>query len=230
MKERISVESGNGVAWIGLDDGKVNAMSIEMLADIAAALDRAEKEGAIVVLTGREGIFSAGFDLPTFSRGLDVTVEMMSAGAKLIQRLLSFPRPVVTVCTGHAYPMGAFLMLAADVRLCAEGSWRIGMNEVAIGLTVPKFAIELARHRLTPPGFARITTGIMFDPFEAMQMGYLDRVVPADQLNEALARELERLRALDMSHFVPTKIRINEQVLRAVETALDQEIAAVYGR
>ncbi|NIU77875.1 MAG: enoyl-CoA hydratase, partial [Gammaproteobacteria bacterium] len=95
------------------------------------------------------------------------------AGARLVQRLLRFPRPVVTACTGHAYPMGAFLMLSADVRFGAEGPFRIGMNEVAIGLTVPGFAVELARHRLAPPGFGRVTTAKMFDPEEARHVGYL---------------------------------------------------------
>lgn len=230
MESRIGVASAGGVVRIRLDDGKVNAMSTEMLGEIAGALDAAEQAEAIVVLRGREGIFSAGFDLPTFSRGLDATVEMLAAGARLVERLLSFPRPVVTVCTGHAYPMGAFLMLAADVRLGIEGPWRIGMNEVAIGLTVPRFAVELARHRLAPHGFARITTAPMFGPQEAMRMGYLDRVVEADELDAALDQELDRLRALDMTHFAPTKTRINELVLRAVGTALDQEIGAVYAR
>ena len=110
------------------------------------------------------GRLSAGFDLRTFERGLAAGVAMVRAGAELVLRLLAFPQPVLTVCTGHAYPAGAFLMLAADVRLGAAGPWRIGMNEVAIALTVPNFAVELARHRLTPPGFARITSAAMFAP------------------------------------------------------------------
>jgi enoyl-CoA hydratase len=174
MADGTAVRIEDGIAWLALDDGKVNAMSTEMMAGIEAALDAAERAGAVTVLSGRPGIFSAGFDLPTFKRGLAATAEMLLAGARLIERLLAFPLPVLTVCTGHAYPMGAFLMLSADVRLGASGPWRIGMNEVAIGLTVPKFAIELARHRLTPPGFARITTAPMFAPDEALRLGYLD--------------------------------------------------------
>jgi len=137
----------------------------------------------------------------------------------MILRLLAFPLPVLTVCTGHAYPMGAFLMLAADVRLGFAGSWRIGMNEVAIGLTVPKFALELARHRLTPPGFARITTAAMFGPEEAVRLGYLDRVLDADDLAGAVQEEASRLRALDMPSFAATKARSNERALQAVRAA-----------
>jgi len=226
---RVHVETRDGVAHITLDDGKVNAMSTAMLTEIGAALDAAERAGAIAVLRGREGIFSAGFDLPTFARGLEAAVEMVAAGARLVERLLAFPRPVVTVCTGHAYPMGAFLMLAADVRLGVEGPWRIGMNEVAIGLTVPRFAVELARHRLTPPGLARVATAPLFGPHEALRLGYLDRVVPADALEDALREELARLGGLHMEHFAPTKARANAPVLRALGGALETELAALAG-
>ena len=224
MNQKTRVEIRDGIAWITMDDGKVNALSSEMLGEIEEALDAAESAGAVTVLSGRKGIFSAGFDLPTFKRGPAASVQMLSAGAQLILRLLAFPQPVLTVCAGHAYPAGAFLMLSADVRLGAAGPWRIGMNEVAIGLTVPRFAIELARHRLTPPGFARITTAPMFAPEEALRLGYLDRVLDADQLADAVQEEATRLRALDLPSFAATKARINERVLHAVRTAVDEEL------
>lgn len=227
MGGNVSLAIEDGVARIGLDDGKVNAMSTEMLGEIAAALDAAEKAGAVAVLRGREGMFSAGFDLKTFQRGLDATVEMLRAGAHLIERLLAFPRPVLTVCTGHAYPMGAFLMLSADVRFGLAGPWRIGLNEVAIGLTLPKFAVELARHRLTPPGFARITTAAMFPPEEALRLGYLDRVLAAGDLPDAVEQEVARLRALDAPSFAATKARINERALEAIGAAVAEELRAV---
>ena len=224
MADRVRIEIEDGIARITLDDGKVNAMSIEMMAEIEAALGKAESAGAVVVLTGRTGIFSAGFDLKTFQRGPAEGVEMVRIGAELILRLLAFPRPVVTVCTGHAYPMGAFLMLSADARFGLAGPFKIGMNETAIGLTLPRFAVELARHRLTPPGFARVATATLFAPDEALRHGYLDRVLPADQLDAAVAEEVRRVHALDKPAFAATKARLNEQVIRAVRTALDAEM------
>jgi enoyl-CoA hydratase len=179
----------------------------------------------VVVLRGREGVFSAGFDLKTFQRGAEAGVQMVRAGARLVERLLGFPRPVLSVCTGHAYPAGAFLMLAADVRFGLAGPWRIGMNETSIGLTVPKFALELARHRLTPAGFARITTAALFDPEEALRHGYLDRVLPADALDAAVEEEIARLRALDVPSFAATKARVHERALRAIGAAVDEEMA-----
>src|SRR5262245_41323691 len=102
------------------------------MSELVKALDQAEAAAAVTVLRGRPGMCSAGVDLGTFKRGSDATRAMLGNGARLIERLLTFPCPVVTVCTGHAYPAGAFLMLAADVRFGVAGEWRIGMNEVAI--------------------------------------------------------------------------------------------------
>jgi len=227
MSNRIQVRIEDGVTWITLDDGKVNAMSTELLGEIAGALDAAERAEALAVLRGREGIFSAGFDLRTFQRGLEASVAMLRAGAQLIERLLAFPYPVLTVCTGHAYPMGAFLMLAADLRLGIAGPFRIGMNETSIGLTVPKFAVELARHRLTPPGFAQVQTAAMFPPEEALRLGYLDRVLPAEQLDSAVQEEASRLRSLDMASFAATKARINERALQAIRAAVEDELRTI---
>jgi enoyl-CoA hydratase len=225
---KVGLAIADGVATITLDDGKVNALSAERIGELERAFDEAERaDAAVVVLTGRAGMFSAGFDLRTFERGLAAGVAMVRAGAELALRLLAFPRPVFTVCTGHAYPAGAFLMMASDVRLGVAGPWRIGMNEVAIGLTVPKFAVELARHRLSPPGFARITAAPMFAPEEAASLGYLDRVVTPADLADAVAAETARLRALDLRSFAATKARINEHAIRAVRGAIDEELAAL---
>lgn len=213
-----------GIAWITLDDGKVNALSTGRLAEIQAALDEAERADAVVVLRGREGVFSAGFDLPTFARGLEATVEMLRAGAQLALRLLAFPRPVLGVCTGHAYPAGAFLMLAADVRLAVAGDHRIGLNETAIGLTVPWFALELTRHRLTPSGFALIPSSRMFGPEEACRLGYLDRVYPPDALEAEVRAEAERLRSLDPASFAATKARVHERAIAAITEAVEAEL------
>ena len=219
-------EITDGTAWITLDDGKVNALSLALIQEIGARLDQAEAARAVAVLRGRAGIFSAGFDLKTFAKGDTDGVRMVTAGARLVERLLAYPYPVLTVCTGHAYPAGAFLMLAADVRLGVEGAFRIGLNETAIGMTVPRFAVELARHRLTPPGFARITTAAMFSPEEAAALGYLDRVLPAPLLDAAAHEEAQRLRALDMPSCAGTKARVNERVIAAVRSAIDVELAA----
>lgn len=223
MGTRTSLAIDDGIAQITLDDGKVNALSIELIDEINEALDQAESAEAVTVLTGREGIFSAGFDLKTFQRGAEAASEMVGAGARLVVRLLSFPYPVLTACTGHAYPAGAFLMLAADRRLGISGPWQIGLNEVAIGLTVPGFAIEIARHRLTAQGLAQVNSGYMSSPEEALRHGFLDRVVAVDELGTTVQEEAQRLRALDMPSFAATKTRINERAIAALEAAIEAD-------
>ncbi|WP_295137161.1 crotonase/enoyl-CoA hydratase family protein [uncultured Reyranella sp.] len=217
-----SVTFEDGVTRILLDDGKVNAMSLEMLTEIATRLEEAASHGGPVVVQGRPGIFSAGFDLRTFARGPDASLAMVRAGADLILRFLKHPRPIVTVCTGHAYPMGAFLMLAADVRFGVAGNWKIGLNEVAIGLTVPHFALALARHRLSPPGLARVSTATMFEPVSAQQHGYLDQVCEAADLQPAIEAELQRLKALDWPSYEATKKRLNDRIADEITAAIQE--------
>lgn len=221
MGEKVSCEIDDGIAWITMDDGKVNAMSTDMMREIGTALDTADEAQAVAVLRGREGIFSAGFDMPTIRRGPKARTEMVRTGAELILKFLRHPLPILTVCTGHAFPMGAFLMLSSDARLGGEGPWKIGMNEVAIGLAVPMFAVELARHRLTSPGFANINAAAMFGPEGAARVGYLDKVISPERLEDAVKDEAQRLRALDTPSFTGTKARINAEAISAIAAALE---------
>ena len=165
MAELARYELEGRVATIAMDDGKVNAFSIEMLKAVLAALDQAERDGAVVVLTGREKFFSAGFDLEVFSERPGEIVEMLTLGARLSERILSFPTPVLVACTGHAIAAGTFPALAADLRIGVEGPYKLGLNEVKIGLTVPLYVVELARQRLTPRDFNRsLVTAAMYSP------------------------------------------------------------------
>lgn len=152
MSDCLEYRLDDGVATIIIDDGKVNVMSTRMLHDLGVALDKAQQDQAIVVLrSSLKGIFSAGFDLKIFAENdPDRSLEMVKAGAELALRLLTFPFPTIGVMEGDAFPMGAFLLLACDVRVAARGPFRIGLNEVAIGISPPGFAIELARSRVQP--------------------------------------------------------------------------------
>jgi len=200
------------IAHITLDDGKVNAMSADMLGEICDRLEEAGRDARVTILRGRPGIFSAGFDMPTFSEGLGPASAMIGAGMEAILRMLSHPHPIVVACTGHAFPMGAFLMMCADERIGIDGDYRIGMNEVAIGLTVPRFALALAKHRLSHAGFARVATGKLFSPQDAVPVGYLDRVVPADELTDEAESAAARLLSIDLGAYVATKARINHDI------------------
>lgn len=210
----------DGVATITMDDGKVNALSTAMLGAVRARLDQAEADGAVVVLAGRERTFSAGFDLRTEPEGWP---EMLTAGASLAERMLSFPRPVVVACTGNAIAMGAFLLLSGDLRVGVEGDVKIGLNEVAIGLTLPWFGIALARHRLSAPWFDRATiTGALFGAQAAREAGFLDEVVTADALAARAAEAARALAGVDATAHAATKLRIREQVLADLRDGIDR--------
>lgn len=226
MSEPTTYKLDGRIATIAIDDGKVNAFSIETLKAIHAAFDRAEEDGAVVLLTGREGYFSAGFDLKVFSSGDGgAVVEMLRLGATLAERVLSFATPVLVACNGHAIAAGSFLPLAADVRIGTEGAFRIGLNEVKIGLTVPWFAVELARQRLTPAAFDRSVVGaVMHSPEEAVQAGFLDRVVPASELEEVSLQAAAVLAELNPAAHAATKLRARGAALEAVRAAIESEL------
>src|ERR1700733_3082153 len=175
------------IATVTIDDGKVNALSFAVLAELNAALDQAERDCAVVILAGRDGAFSAGFDLPVLRGGGPDALAMLGAGFELAARLLAFPRPVVIACTGHAVAMGVFLLLSGDYRVGVSGPYKITANEVAIGLTLPRAAVEICRQRLAPAQFSRaVVLADVFSPDEAVSAGFLDRIVDPPELDEAI--------------------------------------------
>jgi enoyl-CoA hydratase len=226
MTELATYELNDQIATIAMDDGKVNAFSIPMLQAVHAAFDQAERDGAIVILTGREGYFSAGFDLKVFAGGdVDRVIEMLTLGATLAERILGFQRPVITACPGHTVAAGAFMALAADLRIGTEGPFKIGLNEVKIGLTVPWFVIELARQRLNPAHFNRaVVSATMYDPAEAVTAGFLDRIVPADELRAASLDAAATLAELNPAAHAATKLRVRGNSLKAIRSAIETEL------
>ncbi|MHB8463578.1 MAG: crotonase/enoyl-CoA hydratase family protein [Acidimicrobiales bacterium] len=227
MSELATYRLDGRIATITMDDGKVNVFSIPMLRAIHRAFDQAERDGAVVILTGRDRCFSAGFDLQVFAERPEESLEMLTLGATLAERVLSFPTPVVTACTGHALPAGAFLLLAADLRIGIDGPFRIGLNEVKIGLTVPWFAIELARHRLNPAHFDRaVVNATMYSPQDAIAPGFLDRVVAHHDLVHASREGAAELADLDPTAYIATKLRARARALTALRAAIETELSA----
>jgi enoyl-CoA hydratase len=227
MSDLASYIKAGAIAKIVMDDGKVNVMSAAMLGALLGAFDRADKERAIVILTsGREGIFSAGFDTKIIgSKDPQQIYDMVRLGAELAARILSFRCPVVIACNGHAFPMGAFLLLASDIRIGADGPYKIGMNEVAIGIPVPSFALELGRQRLVPAYLHRTAlTGEMFAPHDAMTAGFLDRVVPAESLQAAADAVAAALTKIDLESHASTKERLRKTAVDSVRAAIEAEI------
>lgn len=224
MTSPVSYELQDSVAILTMDDGKVNAMSPAMLSALNAALDKAAADRAVVVLTGRRGTFSAGFDLKVLGAGGPEAQKMATMGFELGYRMLSFPAPIVVACSGHAIAMGAFLLLSADYRLGADGPFRIGANEVAIGITMPHFGVEICRQRLAPAHFNRaVTLSEMYKPADAVAAGFLDRIVSAAELHDEAQKQAADLSKLNMAVHTASKLRMREQSLKAIRAAIDAD-------
>jgi enoyl-CoA hydratase len=221
MDATVTYQLQDSIATITMDDGKVNALSPGMLGQLGAALDRALADRAVVVLTGRPGVFSGGFDLKVLRAGGPDAAAMVRSGFELAERLLSFPLPVVIGCTGHAVAMGVFLLLSADYRVGIAEPCKITANEVALGLTMPQAAIEICRQRLAPAHFHRaIILADVYAPEEAVAAGFLDRAVPAAELPGFLRAAAARLATLDKAAHAATKLRARAVALAALRAAI----------
>lgn len=227
MTELVRYERRDAVSTLTMDDGKMNLQSPAMLEALDAALDRAQADGTVVLLAGREGVFSAGFDLKVFQGPPQEQVRMLTLGARITARLLAFPAPLVVACTGHAIAMGAFLVLSGDLRLgVANGPYKIQANEVAIGMTVPRFATEVCRQRLAPAQLSRaLVTAAPFDPREAQEAGFLDALAPAADLMKAARAAALELSKLHRQHHTATKLRVRENALKALARAIEEDVA-----
>ncbi len=183
------------LAIIEVDDGKANAVGHTFIETVSAGLDRALGEARAVVVKGRPGVFSAGFDLKEFEKGPDATQALVNAGARLLLKTFSHPQPVVAACTGHAVAAGALMLLACDTRVGAAGDFRIGLNETAIGMGLPTFGLQLADARLSRRHHtAAVIQARLFEPSAAVDAGFLDETAD-DPVARAmvLAAELAKL-------------------------------------
>lgn len=231
MQTVVSYRLEGSIATITMDDGKVNVLSLAVLGELDAALDRAVADRAVVLLRGRPGVFSAGFDLPVLNAGGAEAAAMLRAGFMLAERLLSFPMPVVIACTGHAVAMGVFLLLSGDYRVGAAGAYKFAANEVAIGLTMPRAAVEILRQRLAPAHFNRAATlAEPFSPDNAVQAGFLDCVVSATDLHDAAHASAQAAATLDLQAHLVTKLRVRQHTLTAVRSAIDADDAEFRAR
>ena len=213
------------VATIRIDDGKRNALSPQVLREIYRALDQAESDGAIVIITGRESVFSAGFDLGVMKRGGLDALRMLGSGYALTARVLAYPHPVIAACNGHALAMGVFLMLSADYVIGSRGDFKIAANEVAIGMKMPRVAATVLRHRLNPAAFQRaVTLAEYFDVESARNAGFFDEVVDPAELKTCAETNAEKLHRLDQRAHTASKRRIRAALIRRIRYSVPLDL------
>lgn len=224
MSELIAYHLEDGIATLTLNNGKVNAISPDVIAAFNAALDQAVADRAVAIITGQPGILSGGYDLKVMTAGPKEAVALVTAGSTLARRLLSHPFPVIVACPGHAVAKGAFLLLSADYRIGVDGPFSIGLNEVQIGMTMHHAGIELARDRLRRSAFHRsVINGEMFDPQSAVDAGFLDKVVTAEELQGAALAAARQLKKINMLAHKNTKLKVRKQLLETLDDAILQD-------
>ena len=222
-----------GVLVCHVDDGKANALSKEIIAGILAAVDEAEGDDSItsLVVHGREGKFSAGFDLNVMRGGdLAALSDLVSDGGELVARLYGASVPVVAACTGHALAAGALMLLGCDVRIGADIDCKIGLNEVAIGMVVPDWAFTIAIERLSKRHLQRsVATARITDAPNAVDVGYLDEVAPVDQVLEVAVARAAEFAALHPGAYRGTVAKLRGDTLDTMtrQIAADRAAGAV---
>lgn len=227
--DAVTVEHLDGVVVVHLDDGKANALSADVIAAIGAALDRAEADDSIgaMVLHGRPGKFCAGFDLNVMRGGdLGAIVSLVSDGGELVRRLYGSPVPVVAACTGHALAAGALVLLGCDMRIGADVECKIGLNEVAIGMVLPDWAMTIAKDRLSRRHLQRVVANaVVTGAGDAVDAGFLDEVVPEVDVLARAVDHARTLATLSSRAYAGTVLSLRGQVLElmAIQITADRE-------
>lgn len=227
--DTLTVEQRDRVLLVTMDDGKANVFSTAVSTSLRDVLTRAEEDDGIgaVVIAGRPGRFSGGFDLSVFQSGdLGAVGEMVAAGGGLVAHAYGAGVPVVAACTGHAVAAGALLLLGCDHRIGPDADIKIGLNEVAIGLTLPDWAMAIAGDRLSRRHFqASVVNARLYDGRGAVDAGFLDAVVAPDAVVDAAVEHAATLAQLDPSAYAMTVAAVRNPILDRMAGSCTYEVA-----
>jgi enoyl-CoA hydratase/carnithine racemase len=230
MSDPVTYRLDEAIAFITMDDGKVNALGPTMQQALNDALDSADRDDVgAVVISGNDRVFSGGFDLKILTSGeVQPAIDMLKGGFELSHRLLSYPKPVVMACTGHAIAMGAFLLSSGDHRVAAP-AYNVQANEVAIGMTIPYAALEIMKLRLTPSAYQQ-ASGLAKTFFgeTAIAAGWLDEIVLPDIVRSRAEEAAQEFATLDQRAHAATKLRTRAEALTGIRAGIDG-MAAEFG-
>lgn len=221
MNASVNSKEEEKYVLITINNGKANAISHEVIDGIHSGLDLAEENKKIVILTGTEGIFSGGFDLKVMKSSPKNALELVTKGSRLSIRMLSFPLPIITACNGHAIAKGAFLLLSSDYRIGASGDFKIGLNEVLIGMTMHYAGIAIAKARLSEVFLNRsVNNAEIYNPETAVTAGFLDKIVPEKNVLPTAIKVAELFYQLNFNAHKETKLKVRANHLENLKKAI----------
>lgn len=224
MSTLVNYKSEDDYAIITIANGKANAISHEVIDELNSALDKAKSENKVVILTGQQGILSAGYDLKVMKKGPDAAKALVTEGSKLALKMLSFPLPIIAACNGHAVAKGAFILLSCDYRIGVEGDYKIGLNEVMIGMTMHNAGITIAKARLSPVYLERsVNNAEIYNTKDAVNAGFLDKIVPEEYLMATATKVAKMFGQLHMKAHAETKLKVRKTYLDELEKAIIQD-------
>ena len=211
------------VSIITLDDGKANVFSANMSSTINELLDDVPDDKGSLLITGRPGLFSAGFDLKTIQGGdPKAAIEMTTAGFKLLSRIYSFPRPVIAASSGHAIALGAFVLCCADYRIGAAGNFIVQANETRNGMSIPTPILEISKSRILKNHWYRaILNAEAYSIADSIDAGYMDEVVEPEELMTKSLEVAQDLATLSHPHYKQTKDLDQKEVLERINSSID---------
>jgi enoyl-CoA hydratase len=227
MSEFVNYTSKEKYAIITINNGKANAISHQVIEGLNQSLDKALEEDKIVILTGTPGIFSGGFDLKVMTKSSEDALKLVTKGSQLSLKMLSFPKPIIIACNGHAIAKGAFLLLSSDYRIGTEGDFKIGLNEVMIGMTMHNAGIAIAKSRLSEVYLNRcVNNAEIFSVKDAVKAGFLDTIVAEDLLLPTAIKVATMFSKLNKKAHAETKIKVRKPHLVDLENAIQLDLNA----
>ena len=221
----VTLQEKENYVIITINNGKANDISHEVISGLNDNLDYAEKLNKVVVLTGSQGIFSGGFDLKVMKSSPKSALELVTKGSKLSLRMLSYPLPIIIACNGHAIAKGAFLLLSADYRIGVDGDFKIGLNEVLIGMTMHNAGITIAQSRLSEVYLNRsVNNGEIYNPKDAVKAGFLDTIVPEEILFKTVDKIANMFSQVNKKAHAETKLKVRKKYLNELENAIQLDL------
>ena len=224
MTDIVTLNINEKVAEITMDDRKANVLSHSMFDQLNETFDIAEKEKAIIILKGRDGLFSGGFDLKTMATGdMEKITKMVQMGYRLLLELYAFDRPIIAAVSGHSIALGLFVTCSADYRIAIDGEYICQANEVRNNMDIPTPIMEILKARVNKNYFyPAVYHSDAYSMKDSIGVGFIDEVVPETEFMNRVMEKAKELASLPHPFYANTKKSAQEDVRKKISNAIDK--------